>query len=44
MHFQVALAIGFCVGLIVHFTLQRVFVWTHYQESPYPCTIRQAVT
>jgi putative flippase GtrA len=27
--FQVALAIGYCLGLIVHFTLQRVFVWAH---------------
>jgi putative flippase GtrA len=30
--FQAALAIGFCVGLVVHFTLQRVFVWTHHEE------------
>jgi putative flippase GtrA len=34
--FQVALAVGFCVGLIVHFTLQRVFVWTHYEEFALP--------
>jgi putative flippase GtrA len=34
--FQVALAIGFCVGLIVHFTLQRMFVWTHYEEFALP--------
>jgi putative flippase GtrA len=27
--FQAALAIGYCVGLAVHFTLQRLFVWTH---------------
>jgi putative flippase GtrA len=27
--FQLALAIGFCVGLSVHFTLQRQFVWAH---------------
>ena len=27
--FQIALAIGFCSGLVVHFTLQRVFVWVH---------------
>jgi putative flippase GtrA len=36
MPFQVALAIGFCVGLIVHFTLQRVFVWAHYEEFALP--------
>jgi putative flippase GtrA len=34
--FQVALAIGFCVGLIVHFTLQRVFVWTHHEGFALP--------
>lgn len=27
--FQVALASGFCVALLVHFTLQRVFVWVN---------------
>jgi choline kinase/putative flippase GtrA len=27
LHFQVALAIGFCCALVVHFTLQRRFVW-----------------
>src|SRR4029077_13710862 len=30
--FQVALAIGFCTALAVHFTLQRVFVWAHREE------------
>jgi putative flippase GtrA len=30
--FQVALAIGFCTGLAVHFTLQRRFVWRHQSE------------
>jgi putative flippase GtrA len=30
--FQVALATGFCVGLLVHFTLQRFFVWAHHDE------------
>jgi putative flippase GtrA len=30
--FQVALAIGFCAALAVHFTLQRVFVWAHHEE------------
>jgi len=34
--FQVALAIGFCVGLMVHFTLQRFFVWTHHEEFALP--------
>jgi putative flippase GtrA len=28
MPFQVALAIGFCLSIFVHFTLQRFFVWT----------------
>ncbi len=27
--FQAALAIGYCLGLVVHFTLQRLFVWAH---------------
>ena len=34
--FQAALAIGFCVGLLVHFTLQRLFVWTHHDEFALP--------
>ena len=34
--FQVALAIGFCVGLVVHFGLQRLFVWTHHEEFALP--------
>ena len=34
--FQAALAIGFCLGLMVHFTLQRVFVWTHHEEFALP--------
>lgn len=34
--FQVALAIGFCVALVVHFTLQRLFVWTHDEEFALP--------
>jgi putative flippase GtrA len=34
--FQAALAIGFCVGLLVHFTLQRVFVWAHHEEFALP--------
>jgi putative flippase GtrA len=27
--FQVALTIGFCLALCIHFTLQRVFVWAN---------------
>jgi putative flippase GtrA len=34
--FQVALAIGFCAGLVTHFTLQRVFVWVHHDEFALP--------
>jgi putative flippase GtrA len=34
--FQIALAIGFCVGLMVHFTLQRFFVWRHEDEFALP--------
>lgn len=30
--FQVALALGFCLALTVHFTLQRTFVWVHHNE------------
>jgi putative flippase GtrA len=30
--FQLALAIGFGAGLLMHFTLQRLFVWTHHDE------------
>ena len=30
--FQAALAVGFTVGLAVHFTLQRVFVWSQSSE------------
>jgi len=30
--FQIALAAGFLVGVTVHFTLQRVFVWRHYEQ------------
>lgn len=36
MPFQAALAIGFCVGLIVHFTLQRKFVWVHNEDFALP--------
>lgn len=34
--FQVALAIGFCLALICHFTLQRMFVWVHHEEFALP--------
>lgn len=34
--FQVALAIGFCTGLMAHFTLQRMFVWSHAEEFALP--------
>jgi putative flippase GtrA len=34
--FQVALAIGFGVALLVHFSLQRLFVWTHHEEYALP--------
>jgi putative flippase GtrA len=27
LHFQIALAIGWCAAIAVHFTLQRTFVW-----------------
>jgi putative flippase GtrA len=30
--FQIALAIGFLAGLGLHFTLQRMFVWKHYDS------------
>lgn len=42
--FQLALALGFCLALTLHFTLQRVFVWAdreqfalsfHYQAGRY---------
>jgi putative flippase GtrA len=36
LSFQIALAIGFCVGLLVHFTLQRFFVWAHHDEYALP--------
>lgn len=36
MPFQAALAIGFCAGLVIHFALQRAFVWTHDEEFALP--------
>ncbi len=34
--FQLALAIGACTGVSVHFTLQRLFVWAHHEEYALP--------
>jgi putative flippase GtrA len=34
--FQLALAVGFSVGIAVHFTLQRIFVWTNHEEFALP--------
>jgi putative flippase GtrA len=34
--FQIALAIGFVTALVVHFTLQRFFVWVHHDEFAMP--------
>lgn len=34
--FQVAIPIGFTIGLATHFTLQRVFVWTHAEGFALP--------
>jgi putative flippase GtrA len=31
VRFQIALAIGFVVSVALHFTLQRLFVWRHYE-------------
>lgn len=39
--FQLALAIGFSLGLLVHFTLQRMFVWANRTEFALP--LRQQV-
>ena len=36
IRFQIALAIGFCVAIVVHFTLQRLFVWIHEDEFALP--------
>lgn len=30
--FQLALAIGFVTAVLLHFTLQRLFVWVHHSE------------
>ncbi len=34
--FQAALAVGFCVALIAHFSLQRLFVWTRSEQFALP--------
>jgi putative flippase GtrA len=34
--FQLALPIGYCLGLVTHFTLQRHFVWIHDQQFALP--------
>jgi putative flippase GtrA len=34
--FEVALPIGFGLGLVVHFTMQRVFVWRHRDAFALP--------
>jgi putative flippase GtrA len=36
LHFQVALAIGFALGILVQFNLYRVFVWVHHEEFALP--------
>jgi putative flippase GtrA len=34
--FQLALAVGFCLSLVCHFTLQRTFVWVRDEEFALP--------
>jgi putative flippase GtrA len=34
--FEMALPIGFSIALMVHFTLQRVFVWSHGEAFALP--------
>jgi putative flippase GtrA len=36
VRFQIALAVGFTVGVAVHFTLQRLFVWRHHERFALP--------
>jgi len=36
LSFQIALVVGFSIGLSVHFTLQRLFVWAHHEEYALP--------
>jgi len=47
LHFQLALAIGFCTAVAVHFTLQRKFVWAASGEYALPLhrqTVRYLAT
>lgn len=32
LSFQLALAIGFALAIVTHFTLQRFFVWVHHTD------------
>lgn len=34
--FQLALAIGYATALVIHFSLQRFFVWVHHEEFSLP--------
>lgn len=34
--FQLALAIGFATAVLLHFTLQRLFVWVHHEKFALP--------
>ncbi len=34
--FQIALAVGYTVSLVLHFTLQRTFVWTRHEGFALP--------
>jgi putative flippase GtrA len=34
--FQLALSVGFCAAILMHFMLQRVFVWVHHEEFALP--------
>jgi putative flippase GtrA len=34
--FQLALGIGFATALVVHYSLQRFFVWVHHEEFSLP--------
>jgi putative flippase GtrA len=36
LDFQLALAIGWCSAVSIHFTLQRVFVWAHEDRFALP--------
>jgi putative flippase GtrA len=36
LRFQLALVIGWCAAVTVHFTLQRTFVWAHRKEFALP--------